>query len=113
MLFDNLKYAFLKYVNQKYQTQRAVQLLDKYVTCAKVLQDLKTKTNSSFAVKVTERSNCLFGESRFSDICTIMEVNDNLTDCVNIWKTSEAANLVFKWIFSVKHKLFHVSTLKI
>ena len=41
MLFGNLKYPFLKYVNQKYQTQRAVQLLDKYVTCAKVLQDLK------------------------------------------------------------------------
>ena len=31
----------------------------------------------------------------------------NLTDCVNIWKTSEAANLVFQWIFvlnSVKQK---------
>ena len=29
-----------------------------------------------------------------------------------MWKTSEAANLVFQWIFvlnSVKHKFFHVS----
>ena len=29
MLFDSLKYPFLTYVNQKYQTQRAVHLLDK------------------------------------------------------------------------------------
>ena len=36
MLFDNLKYRFLTYVNQKYQTQRAVQSLDK------VLQDLNS-----------------------------------------------------------------------
>ena len=35
-----------------------------------------------------------------------------LIDCVQIWKTSEAANLVFQWIFvlnSVKHRFFHVS----
>ena len=29
MLFDNLKYPFLVYVNQKYQTHRQVHLLDK------------------------------------------------------------------------------------
>ena len=35
-----------------------------------------------------------------------------MIDCVNIWKTSEAANLVFQWIFvlnSVKCKFFSVS----
>ena len=40
-----------------------------------------------------------------------MELKE-LIDCVNMWKTSEAANLVFQWIFvldSVKHKLFPVS----
>ena len=34
---------------------------------------------------------------------------------VNIWKTSEAANLVFQWIFllnSLKHKIFPVSIVK-
>ena len=38
--------------------------------------------------------------------------NTQLIDCVNIWKTSEAANLVFQWIFvlnSVKHNFFPVS----
>ena len=36
-------------------------------------------------------------------------------DCVNMWKTSEAANIVCQWIFVlnyVKHKLFHVSIVK-
>ena len=36
-------------------------------------------------------------------------------DCVNIWKTSEAANLVFQWTFvlnSVKQKFFPVSIIK-
>ena len=50
---------------------------------------------------------CLFDESRFSNICTIMELKE--LNWVNLWKTSEAANLVFQWIFSVKHKFFHVS----
>ena len=36
----------------------------------------------------------------------------NLIDCVNIRKTSEAANLVFQLIFSVKHKFFYVSIVK-
>ena len=43
-----------------------------------------------------------------------MELN-NLIDYVNIWKMSEAANLVFQWIFvlnSVKHKFFSVSIVK-
>ena len=34
---------------------------------------------------------------------------------VNIWKTSEAANLVFQWVFvlnSVKHKFFPVRIVK-
>ena len=55
---------------------------------------------------------CLFDESRFSNNCTIMELKKNLIDCVNIWKTSEEANLAFQWIFSVKHKFFHVSIVK-
>ena len=53
----------------------------------------------------------LFDESRFSDICTIMELKE-----LNwLRKKSEAANLVFQWIFvlnSVKHKFFHVSIVK-
>ena len=55
--------------------------------------------------KATIHLFCLFDESRFSGISVRI-------DCVNIWKTSEAANLVFQWIFllkSVKHKLSHVS----
>ena len=42
-------------------------------------------------------------------------IKKNLIDCVNMWKTSEAANLVFPWIFvlnSVKHKFFPVSIVK-
>ena len=38
-----------------------------------------------------------------------------LKDCVNIWKTSEAANFLFQWIFilnSVKRKFFPVSIVK-
>ena len=38
--------------------------------------------------------HCLFDESRFSEICTIMELK-NLIDFVDIWKTLEAAKLVF------------------
>ena len=41
-----------------------------------------------------------------------MELKELNRLCVNIWKTSEAATLVFQWIFalnSVKHKFFHVS----
>ena len=41
--------------------------------------------------------NYILDESRFSDICTIVELKD-LIDCVT-WKTSEAANLVFNKIF--------------
>ena len=48
MLFENLKYPFLTYVNQKYQTQRTVHVLNKYVTCAKVLQDLKRRVSGEF-----------------------------------------------------------------
>ena len=54
-----------------------------------------------------------FDESRFSDICTIMDLKE--LNCVNIWKTSEAANLVFQWIVvlnSIKRKFFHVSIIK-
>ena len=54
---------------------------------------------------------CLFDESRFSDICTIMELKELNWLCKHM-KTSEAANLVFQWIFSVKHKFFHVSIVK-
>ena len=53
---------------------------------------------------------CLFDESRFLGICTIMELRQ--LNCVNIWKTSGAANLVFQRIFvlnSVKCKFFYVS----
>ena len=38
-----------------------------------------------------------FDESRFSNICTIMELKE--LNWVNLWKTAEAANLVFQWIF--------------
>ena len=45
-----------------------------------MFSNVETKTNLSFAVKVTERSNhsfyCLFDESRFSDICRIMELKE-------------------------------------
>ena len=37
-------------------------------------------------------------------------------DVLNQWKTSEAANLVFQWIFVldlVKHNFFHVSIVKL
>ena len=37
-------------------------------------------------------------------------------NCVNIWKTSDAANLVFQWFFllnSVKHKFFPGSIVKV
>ena len=57
---------------------------------------------------------CLFHESHFSEICTMMELKE-INNCVNIWKTSEVANLVFQWIFvlnSVKHKFFPVSIVK-
>ena len=81
-----------------------------------MFSNFKTKTNSSFAVKVTkEATSCfesLFDESRFSDTCTIMELEKNLIDCVNIWKTSEVANLAFQWTFSVKQKFFHVGIVK-
>ena len=55
------------------------------------------------AVKVTERSNdihfhCLFGESRFSDICTRMELKELNWLCKQI-----AANVVFEWIFEKKN----------
>ena len=52
---------------------------------------------------------CLFDEKRFSDICTKMELKE--LKCVNLWKTSEASNLVFQWIVvlnSVKQKFLHV-----
>ena len=39
---------------------------------------------------------CLFDESRFSDICTIMELKELNWLCKHM-KTSEAANLVFQW----------------
>ena len=64
--------------------------------------NIKTKTSSSFAVKVTERTDHLFllsiWESLCSDICTIKELKE-LNYCVNIWKTSEAANSIFHWFF--------------
>ena len=68
----------------------------------KGFSNVKTKTSSSFAVKVTERTDHLFllsiWESLCSDICTIKELKE-LNYCVNIWKTSEAANFIFHWFF--------------
>ena len=78
-------------------------------TLKKVFSNVKTKTNSNFAVKVTERSR----QSHFSDIPMIMEFKE--LNCVNIWKMSEAVNLALQWIFvlnSVKHKSFPVSIVK-
>ena len=54
---------------------------------------------------------CLFDESRFSDICTIIELNELNWLCKHI-KNVRSTNLVFQWIFSVKHKFFHVSIVK-
>ena len=54
---------------------------------------------------------CLFDEARFSDFCTIIKLKE-LNRLCKQWKTSEATNLVFQWIFvlnSVKRKFFHVS----
>ena len=62
-----------------------------------------------------------YDESLFSDICTIMGLKELNINCVNIWKTSETANLVLQQIFvlnSVKHKFCtefskaHVSIVK-
>ena len=42
-------------------------------------------------------------------------ISVTLIDCVNIWKTSKAANLAFQWIFvlnSVKHKFFPLGIVK-
>ena len=45
-----------------------------------MFSNVKTKTNSSFGVKVSKKASihfyCLFDESRFSDICTIMELKE-------------------------------------
>ena len=41
---------------------------------------------------------CLSDESRFSGICTITELEELNWLCKHM-KTSEAANLVFQWIF--------------
>ena len=45
-----------------------------------MFSDFKTKTNSSFVVKVlkdvTIHFYCLFDESRFSDICAMMELKE-------------------------------------
>ena len=46
---------------------------------------------------------CLFDESHFSEICTIMELKEINWLCKHM---SDAANLAFQWIFvlnSVKH----------
>ena len=71
--------------------------------------NVKTKTNWSFAVKVTEEATihfyCLLDESRFSDICTIIELKELNWLC----KHKKATNFVFQWIFSVKSRFFHVS----
>ena len=81
-------------------------------------ENVKTKTNSSFAVKATERSNhsllLPIWWTRFSGICAIMGLKDLNWLCKHM-KTSEAANLVFQWIFllnSVKAEVFHVSIVK-
>ena len=69
---------------------------------------VKTKNNSIFE-EATIHFYCLFDEKRFSDICTKMELKE--LKCVNIWKTSEASNLVFQWIVvlnAVKQKFLHV-----
>ena len=54
---------------------------------------------------------CLFDESPFD---VTMDVN-NLIDCVNIWKSSEAAKLPFQWILVlnwVRHTFFLCVALK-
>ena len=53
---------------------------------------------------------CLFDESSFSDICTIIELKEPNWFC-EYMKTVRSSQLVFKWIFvlnSIKHKFFPV-----
>ena len=81
-----------------------------------MFSNVKTKTNSSFDVKVTQRSNHSFLLSIWW-ITFSRHLYDNgikrMHKCVNIWKTSEVANLIFPWIFSGKLKFFHVSIVNI
>ena len=57
---------------------------------------------------------CLFDELHFPDICAIMELKEVNWLCKHIMM-SEAANLIFQWIFvlnSVKHRFLHLSIVK-
>ena len=55
--FDNSKYTFLTYVNQKYQTCGPFIIKNMLVTCAKLLQDLIT---CHFYLKHSALSVCYF-----------------------------------------------------
>ena len=63
---------------------------------------LKLKPTQILPQKLLKEANiyfyCLLDESRFSDICTIMELKELNWLCKHM-KTSEAANLVLQWIF--------------
>ena len=84
-----------------------------------MFSNVKTKVNSNFAVKVTERSNHSFLLSirgtRFSDICTIRELQELNCLCKRMKNVRSSQpwismNLVLN---SAKHKfLFHVSIVK-
>ena len=81
----------------------------KWKLSEKTFSNVKTKTNSSVAVKVTERSNHSFLLYTWwiKFFKTFVRI-----DCVAVGKTSEAANFVFQWIFPVKYKFCHVSIVK-
>ena len=105
---ENTKYLFLE--------ESLIFLLTlKWKHKEKAFWSVKTKTNSSFAVKVTGKSNhsfyCLFDESRSSDICTIMELKELNWLCKHT-ENVKSSQPCIQWILvlnQVKHKFFHVS----
>ena len=88
-------------------------------TLKKALSIVKTKTNSRFPIKVTERCNhlfyCLFDASRFSDICTIKELKELnwLRKHMKIVRSSQPSISKNFVLNSAKHKFFHLSIVNI
>ena len=91
--FENLYYHFL-------EEPMFFLLPLKWNLYEKAFSSVKTKTNPNFAVNLLKGATilfyCLFDESHFSYICTLLH------DCVNIWKRSEVAKQPFlywtEWI---------------
>ena len=90
-----------------------------------MLSNVKTKTNQVLRKSYWKKQPFIFTVYLMNHVFqtflrwprTIIELKElNWLYCVNIWKTSEAANLAFQWIFvlnSIKHKFFHVSIVKL